>query len=375
METTEIKSIKEDNSSDEYLQLNLFKSFKQQQKEKLLPTTFRAFDVSFLKLKPLFALEISERLGIKDNISESFIRDISKFYRCLPNPRTLTLIDSTPMSIVLNTIINEFVSIKHPQSIWAIQSSNYSDDFSLSESLIIDCSTDGDCITVSYLSKVRKKNKVDFMSLLSIYQFLSQQCSLNFTGIDENEYYFKEQIIEMINDYEEPEKTKAFKDLKAYEKNGLATKYYNLIHSRTNVSIQDLLDITIPIPELLSWIKTLVNLDITEGMYHVQNFDYNYEDSNEENGQMVRYSNYVGFYWEEDSVFNEIDSMYEASAQQVGILNPSWSITYTENGQFGEIIDSEWPSKFHKLLTQFNNIVLPKILTYYGLTKIKDESK
>lgn len=332
-------------------------------------SNFQPFNLDLLNLQPKIYIEVAESLGIMSK-DEKFNDKVIEYYNCLPKKINLGLTKDSKISEVLKDITNEFECIKHPESNYMLIHDDDSKTV-IVEYLEVPCGEEGACIPIGYLPDIKKKSKEAHDALVKVFQFIYQRTRVNFIGHDDEYGWFEQMADNLMENHddmpkEDIEANRA--EINSYKKGGECYEYYHLIKKGRNRVLSSELNFDTPIPELTNWIHHLRQLFAKE-YYPVHKFDFNYLDPNNEDGQALVYSQYIGFYWKQDYVFKDFDEMYNQTAQQIGLVEPSWVKTYGEGFQTGEIKDSQWPGQFHELMKEFNQTVLPQILKTYGISE------
>jgi hypothetical protein len=344
---------------------------------KTLPS-FQQFNLDRLNIKPILYCEMVEMAGVENETQEELQSQIIDFYVCLPNKIDLKLSANSKVSEIIKTIHKGFCDQKHPDSFFQIYTDEYGEErLYIVEFIEVQCRQTGACIPLGYLPEIKKKDKEGHDALVKLFQIIHNKTNVNFVGFDCN-WGLPDMAKENFTGYFDKsdanwkeEKAQARKEINAYKGKGIAKQYYDLICCQKtdwNISELALIYKYIPVSELTYWLNKMQGF-LARKCYPVQQFDYNCEDPKEENGSMLKYSQYIGFYWKEDWLFKEIDSLYEQTAQQIGIVNPCWTKSYTIDGVNGEVSNDNWPALFERLMIEFNENVLPNILKHYDIPK------
>ncbi len=342
-------------------------------KQQTLSPSFSAFDVNRLDLQPLLHIQVLERLGINYQTDRDFNKTVLDLYNCIPGPVNINnFLSGATTGFVVNWILNHFKSNK--DTYLCIDTDHSSETKCITEYRIIDCPDDGACTPIGYLEDIAKLDKPFHDALLFVFQYINSKTNLQFMAIDDP-FDLMSMLIDMHNDNSEgtEEDDEIVKNFEQYQ-SGIVHKYYKLINKSVKYNffkIEKTILTLNEIPLVSEWFQKLIDFFKTEGWYNVHQFGFNYTDVDYENGNPIEYSQTVGFYWKQDYVFHEIDSIMNQTCQEVGILDPTWSKSYTTHGVQGEIKDSNWPAQFKELMTEFNSNVITQILKHYGI----DESK
>ncbi len=339
-------------------------------KQQTLHASFSVFDVNRLDLKPLLHIQVLERLGIDYTTDKDFNQSVLDLYNCIPGPVNINnFLPGATTGFVVNWIVNHFQT--KPGTEFIINQG----EKCITEYDVILCSDNGACIPVGYLEDIVKLDKEFHDALLFVFQYIYNHTHCEFMCIDD-EFGLMDFIDEIREDsgWPEEDQEQCKQEMEQYV-DGIVTQYYRMINEPlkkvTNKKLNEILNHLERIPALKIWFNKLIHFFNTDGSYNVHQFDFNYADPEGNDGTPIYYSQSVGFYWKQDFVFHEIDEILNQVANEVGIIEPSWSKTYTTDGIRGEIKDNQWPALFKNLMSEFNNIIVEQILKHYGLSAKK----